>query len=93
MLTIVFEHDNAEEALKTRDKLCNALVGIPGFIENDIIVNTQECDVKGNALNEEGDLIVKDNDGIDHKHCVRLIMHNDKQPDRSTDEVYYVRKE
>ena len=43
-LTIVFDHETKEKALKLRDDLCNALVGIPGFINNEIVVNTQDID-------------------------------------------------
>lgn len=41
MLTLIFENASKEKALKLRDDLCESLVGIPGFIDNEIIVNTQ----------------------------------------------------
>ena len=44
MLTLVFESASKEKALKLRDFLCEALVGIPGFINNEIVVNTQDFD-------------------------------------------------
>ena len=79
-LTIVFEHGTKEEALKLRDDLCNALVGIPGFVNNEIIVNTQDIDKETlQPLNEEGDMVVVDKDGEKHEHCVRLIIDSDKQ--------------
>ena len=63
-LTIVFDHETKEKALKLRDDLCNALVGIPGFVNNEIIVNTQDIDKETlQPLNEEGDMVVVDKDG------------------------------
>lgn len=80
-LTIVFEHNTKEGALKMRDILCNALVGIPGFVNNEIVVNTQDIDKETmQPLNEEGDMVVVDDDGEKHEHCVRLIIDSDKQP-------------
>ena len=79
-LTIVFDHETKEKALKLRDELCNALVGIPGFVNNEIIVNTQDIDKETlQPLNEEGDMVVVDKDGEKHEHCVRLIIDSDKQ--------------
>ena len=58
MLTLVFESASKEKALKLRDFLCEALVGIPGFINNEIVVNTQDFDdITKQPLNEEGDLV------------------------------------
>ena len=62
------------------DDLCNALVGISGFVNNEIIVNTQDIDKETlQPLNEEGDMVVVDKDGEKHEHCVRLIIDSDKQ--------------
>ena len=78
-LTIVFDHKTKEKALKLRDELRNALVGIPGF-NNEIFVNTQDIDKETcQPLNEEGDMVVVDKDGEKHEHCVRLIIDSDKQ--------------
>lgn len=83
MLTLVFENASNEKALKLRDHLCEALVGIPGFIDNEIVVNTQDVDnITKEPLNEEGDLIVVDNDGEKHEHCVRLMIASDKQSEK-----------
>lgn len=79
-LTIVFDHETKEKALKLRDDLCNALVGIPGFVNNEIIVNTQDIDKETlQPLNEEGDMVVVDKDDEKHEHCVKLIIDSDKQ--------------
>lgn len=79
-LTIVFDHETKEKALKLRDDLCNALVGIPGFVNNEIIVNTQDIDKETlQPLNEEGNMVIVDKDGEKHEHCVRLIINSDKQ--------------
>lgn len=88
MLTLVFENDTKEQALKLRDFLCEALVGIPGFIDNEIVVNTQDIDNNTKEpLNEEGDLVVIDDDGEEHKHCVRLMIDSDKQPKEVTNHI------
>ena len=79
-LTIVFDHETKEKALKLRDDLCNALVGIPGFVNNEIIVNTQDIDKETlQPLNEEGNMVIVDKDDEKHEHCVRLIIDSDKQ--------------
>jgi hypothetical protein len=79
-LTIVFGHETKEKALKLRDDLCNALVGIPGFVNNEIVVNTQDIDRETmQPLNEECDMVVVDKDGEKHEHCVKLIIDSDKQ--------------
>ena len=79
-LTIVFDHETKEKALKLRNDLCNALVGIPGFVNNEIIVNTQDIDKETlQPLNKEGDMVVVDKDGEKHEHCVKLIIDSDKQ--------------
>ena len=88
MLTLIFENASKEKALKLRDFLCEALVGIPGFIDNEIVVNTQDLDnVTEEPLNEEGDLIVVDDDGEKHEHCVRLMISSDKQSEEVTDHI------
>lgn len=88
MLTLVFENTSKEKALKLRDFLCEALVGIPGFIDNEIIVNTQDLDSNTKEpLNEEGDLVVIDDDGEKHEHCVRLMIDSDKQPKEVTNHI------
>ena len=79
-LTFVFDHETKEKALKLRDDLCNALVGISGFVNNEIIVNTQDIDKETlQPLNEEGDMVVVDKDGEKHEHCVKFIIDSDKQ--------------
>ena len=88
MLTLVFENASKEKALKLRDFLCEALVGIPGFINNEIVVNTQDLDNDTKEpLNEEGDLVVIDEDGEKHEHCVRLMIASDKQSKEVTDHI------
>ncbi len=88
MLTLVFENATKEKALKLRDFLCEALVGIPGFIDNEIVVNTQDIDNDTKEpLNEEGDLVVIDDDGEEHRHCVRLMIDSDKQPAEVTNHI------
>ena len=88
MLTLIFENTSKEHALKLRDFLCEALVGIPGFIDNEIVVNTQDVDERTKLpLNEDGDLVVIDEDGERHEHCVRLMIASDNQPEEVTDHI------
>lgn len=88
MLTLVFENATKEKALKLRDFLCEALVGIPSFINNEIVVNTQDLDDNTKEpLNEEGDLVVIDDDGEKHEHCIRLMIDSDKQPPEVTNHI------
>lgn len=55
-------------------------MGIPGFVNNEIVVNTQDIDRETmQPLNEEGDMVVVDKDGEKHEHCVKLIIDSDKQ--------------
>lgn len=81
-----------KKALKLRDDLCESLVGIPGFIDNEIIVNTQDLDYNTKEpLNEEGELIVIDNDGEIHEHyCVRLMIDSDNQPDGVVNRTMFI---
>lgn len=89
-LTIVFDHETKEKALKLSDDLCNALVGIPGFVNDEIIVNTQDIDQETlQPLNEEGDMVVVDKDGEKHEHCVRLIIDSDKQPSEIPNRIMF----
>lgn len=91
MLTLIFENASKEKALKLRDDLCESLVGIPGFIDNEIIVNTQDLDNNTKEpLNEEGDLIVIDDDGEMHEHCVRLMIDSDNQPDGVVNHTMFI---
>lgn len=91
MLTLIFENASKEKALKLRDDLCESLVGIPGFIDNEIIINTYDLDNNTKEpLNEEGELIVIDNDGETHKHCVRLMIDSDNQPDGVVNHTMFI---
>lgn len=91
MLTIVFDNPSKEEALKMRDMMCTSLVGVPGFIENDIIVNTQDIDKDTKKpLNEDGELVcVEPETGKEYKHCVRLIINSTNQKDDVQDVVIF----
>ena len=48
MLTFVFGNKSKEDAFAMRDLFCSALVGIPGFIENEIMVSSVIYDDEGN---------------------------------------------
>ena len=76
-LTIVFDHETKEKALKLRDELCNALVGIPGFVNNEIIVNTQDIDKETlQPLNGEVRRIFPNNNSLGFG-CRRLESNDD----------------
>ena len=87
MLTFAISSESKEKALKLRDVLNTSLVGIPAFIENDIIVNTQDLDAKTKVpLNEDGDLKCFDPaTGKEYKHCVRLIISSSNQKENRND--------
>ena len=38
-------------------------------------------------MNEEGDLVVIDEDGEKHEHCVKLMIASDEQPAEITDHI------
>lgn len=91
MLTIVIENESKEAALKLRDDLCSALVGIPGFKNNEIVVNLQDIDKKTMLpMNEEGDLVVVDEDGDEYEHCVRLMIDSPEQPKEIPEKLLFV---
>lgn len=75
MVEFVISTKSQEEALSLRDKLCKSLVGIPGFINNEIIVCSQSVNEKGEPLCEDGNLVIGDKN---HCVCVTLASKNQR---------------
>ena len=80
MLRIVIANESKEKALEMRDRVCSSLVGIPGFINNEIVVSSQALDSSGNPTCEDGDM---EWDG--EKHCVVVTIDSPNQPDDAQD--------
>ena len=76
MLRIVIVNETKEKALEMRDRVCSSLVGIPGFVNNEIVVSSQALDSSGNPTCEDGDM---EWDG--EKHCVLITLGSPNQPD------------
>ena len=79
MLQIVFPNESQEEALKLRDQICGSLVGVPAYVENDIIVCSQDLDPSGKPLVDDGNLTFVE-DGITYEHCVIITIKRDDEP-------------
>lgn len=73
MLQIVFPNESQEQALKLRDQICESLVGVPAYVENDIIVCSQDLDPSGKPLVDDGNLTFVEN-GIAYEHCVIIAI-------------------
>ena len=41
MLTLIFGNKSKEDALAMRDLFCSSVKGIPGYIENEILITSQ----------------------------------------------------
>ena len=41
MLTLIFGNKSKEDALAMRDLFCSSVVGIPGYIDNEILITSQ----------------------------------------------------
>ena len=86
MLTFVFGNKSKEDAFAMRDLFCSALVGIPGFIENEIMVSSVIYDDKGNEY-PDGEGIYKCGDGVIYEHAVMVTLQSDNQPEETPDFV------
>lgn len=80
MVRFVIVNETKEKALEMRDHVCASLVGIPGFVNNDIVVSSQIVDSSGNPTCEDGDM---EWDG--EKHCVLLTLDSQNQSDKTPD--------
>ena len=80
MLRIVISNESKEKALEMRDRVCASLVGIPGFVNNEIVVSSQVLDSSGNPLCEDGDM-----EWGGEKHCVVVTIGSPDQPDNVED--------
>ena len=74
MLKLLFENKSQEEALKMRDMICNSLKGIPGFINNEIIVCSQSFDPDTNKPScEDGNMEII-TEGYRLNHVVEIFI-------------------
>jgi hypothetical protein len=89
MLTLVFGNKTKEDALAMRDLFCSSLVGIPGFIENEIMVSSSLVDKEGNTY-PDGESIYESDDGTVYEHAVMLSLASDNQPEGTPDFVFTI---
>lgn len=89
MLTFVFGNKSKEDALAMRDLFCSALVGIPGFIENEIMVSSVIHDDEGNEY-PDGEGIYKYDDDTIYEHVVMVTLQSDNQQEGTPDFVFGV---
>ncbi len=91
MLTFVFGNKSKEDAFAMRDLFSSALVGIPGFIENEIMVSSIIHDNEGNEYPDgEG---IYDCDGVIYNHVVMVTLQSDNQPNGTPEFVFGVNSE
>lgn len=89
MLTLVFGNKTKEDALAMRDLLCSSLVGIPGFIENEIMVSSNLVDKEGNIY-PDGESVYESDDGTVYEHAVMLSLASDNQPEGTSNFVFCI---
>ena len=79
MLTLIFGNKSKEDALALRDLFYSGVVGIPGYIENEIIITSQLSKSDGTMYEDgESEYTVC---GKDYKHVVMVCLSSDNQPD------------
>lgn len=88
MLTFVFGNLTKSNALAMRDVFCSSLVGIPGFIENEIMVSSALVDKNGNTY-PDGESIYEQ-DGFVYKHVVMVTLSSDNQPAGTPEFVFCI---
>ena len=79
MLTLIFGNKSKEDALAMRDLFCSSVKGIPGYIENEILITSQLTKSDGTKFEDgESEYNVC---GEDYKHVVMVCLSSDNQPD------------
>ena len=79
MLTLVFGNKSKEDALAMRDLFCSSVKGIPGYIENEILITSQLTKSDGTMFEDgESEYNVC---GKDYKHVVMVCLSSDNQSD------------
>ena len=79
MLTLIFGNKSKEDALAMRDLFCSSVVGIPGYIDNEILITSQLTKSDGTMFEDgESEYTVC---GKTYKHVVMVCLSSDNQPD------------
>ena len=79
MLTLIFGNKSKEDALAMRDLFCSSVVGIPGYIENEILITSQLSKPDGSMFEDgESEYTVS---GKDYKHVVMVCLASNNQPE------------
>lgn len=79
MLTLIFGNKSKEDALAMRDLFYSSVVGIPGYIENEILIESQLTKSDG-TLFEDGESEYNVN-GKNYKHVVVVRLYSYNQPE------------
>ena len=81
MLTLIFGNKSKEDALALRDLFCSGVVGIPGYIENEIIITSQLCKSDGTMYEDgESEYTIC---GKTYKHVVMVSLTSDNQSEET----------
>ena len=81
MLTLVFSNKSKEDAINLRDLFCSSVKGIPGFIENEILITSQLSKPDGTMYEDgESEYTVC---GKLYKHVVMVTLASDNQPEET----------
>lgn len=86
MLTLIFGNKSKEDALAMRDLFCSSAVGIPGYIDNEILITSQLSKPVG-TLFEDGESEYTVN-GKEYKHVVMVCLASDNQPEGTPEFVF-----
>lgn len=80
MLTLIFGNKSKEDALAMRDLFYSSVVGIPGYIENEIQIGSQLTKSDDGTLFEDGESEYNVNGKI-YKHVVMVRLFSYNQPE------------
>lgn len=81
MLTLIFGNKSKEDALAMRDLFCSSAKGIPGYIENEILITSQLTKSDGTTFEDgESEYTVR---GKIYKHVVMVCLASGNQPDET----------
>ena len=87
MLTLVFGNKSKEDAIALRDLFSTGVKGIPGFIENEILITSQLSKPDG-TMHEDGESEYTVC-GKTYKHVVLIMLSSDNQSEE-TPEIEFV---
>ena len=81
MLTLIFGNKSKKDALALRDLFCSGVAGIPGYIENEIIITSQLSKPDGTMYEDgESEYTVC---GKTYKHVVMVSLTSDNQSEET----------